>query len=82
MSNLEVNVVRHYSAGMPIAVIILKGVIDSLSRPELEQTIEELQAENLHHFIFDLSGLETIGSLGLGFFIKIQGQLREKSGGV
>ncbi|MFH1230864.1 MAG: STAS domain-containing protein, partial [Planctomycetota bacterium] len=82
MSNLEVNVARHYFTGMPIAVVSINGVMDNLNRTELEETIEKLQAENVYRFIFDLSGLETIGSLCLGFFVKVEGQSREKSGGV
>jgi anti-anti-sigma factor len=82
MSNLEVNVARQYFSGMPIAVVSINGVIDSLNRTELEETIEKLLAENVYRFIFDLSGLEAIGSLCLGFLIKIEGQAREKSGRV
>ena len=87
MTNLEIQVERHYFAGMFIAVIHLKGILsvdprERTYRSELEQTIEELLAENVYRFIFDLSGFETIGSTFLGFFIKVAGQAKEKGGSV
>ncbi|MFH0889253.1 MAG: STAS domain-containing protein [Planctomycetota bacterium] len=81
-NNLEVKITRQYFAGIPTATISLKGIIDIFSRSELDKTIERLLAENIYHYIFDLSGLQGIGSICLGLFIKIGGETREKSGAV
>jgi len=83
-NTLEINVARQHFSGMPIAVITLNGVIDSLSRTELGQTIENLLSEKVYHFVFDLSGVEerVFSSTSLGLFIKLVGAVREESGRV
>ena len=58
-----------------------KGIGDSLSR-ELEPTIKDLRAENIVHYIFDFSEVTTINSTGIGFMIKLVGEVQGRHGGV
>jgi anti-anti-sigma factor len=78
----RVKITRHHCSDIDIAIISLKGIIDSLNKTkELEETIEKLLAEGVCQFIFDLSGLETTDSTFLGFFIKLVVATKEKDGG-
>ena len=82
MSNLEINVTRHYCSGKDVACISLKGIMDSLARGELEQTTKDLLAENIAHYIFDLSEVTMAESTGIGFLIKLVTQVQVRFGGV
>lgn len=83
MTDLDIKIERSYYSGMPIARLSLQGTLDSLTKPQLEQAIENLLSEYTYRFILDLSsGLETTGSTGLGTFIKIAGKVKEKGGGL
>lgn len=82
MSNLEIKVERQHFSGRPLALITLTGIIDTLSRPELDQTIKGLLAEHIYRFIFEASGLKVSGPTILDFFIKVGARMKEKQGRV
>ena len=82
MSNLEIKVERQHFAGLPLALITLKGIIDTPSRPELDQTITDLFSEHVYRFIFEASGLKVSGPTILDFFIRVGAMMKEKSGRV
>jgi len=82
MSNLEIKVERQHYAGQPLALITLRGMIDTPSRPELDQTILNLSAEHVYRFIFEASGLKVSGPTILDFFIRVGAMMKEKQGRV
>ena len=82
MSNLEIKIERQPYAGLPLALIHLTGVIDTESRPELDQTIKDLLAEHIYRFIFEASGLKVSGPTILDFFLKVGAVIKERNGRV
>jgi len=82
MSNLEIKVERQHFSGLSLALIHLKGIIDTLSRPELDQAVKDLLAEHIYRFIFEASELKVSGPTILDFFIKVGAMIKEKSGRV
>ena len=65
-----------------MAVISLKGILDSAAEAQLNKIIAESLSEDCSHFIFDLSGLRTSSSPCVGFFIKALAQVRRQYGQV
>ena len=82
MSNLEIKVTRHHCSGKDVAVISLKGILDTLTRRELEKTTQDLLAENIAHYIFDLTEVTSAESTGIGFLIKLVADVQGQHGGV
>jgi len=82
MSNLEIKVERQHFSGQPLALITLTGIIDTISRPELDQAIKDLFSEHIYRFIFEASGLKISGPTILDFFIRVGAMMKEKQGRV
>src|SRR4051794_40327235 len=57
-------------------VIALAGKMDPEAVEELYPQIQEVFRAGLRRFVFDLSGLEYAGSLGLRLFLGLQNQVR------
>ena len=57
-------------------VIALAGKMDPVAVEELYPQIQEVFRAGLRRFVFDLSGLEYAGSLGLRLLVGLQNQVK------
>lgn len=65
-----------------IVIIVLNGILDGITLPELEKVTQRYLDEGIYNYIFDLAGLTRFSSAGTGFFISIVGVTSENSGGI
>lgn len=63
-----------------ITVFRLQGHLDSLAVPDLEKLFHAEPALSRRNWIMDLSHLEYISSAGIGAFMGVLADLREKGG--
>ena len=60
-------------------VIAVEGRIDTLTAPELEQSVMD-NAQNSDKIILDMAGVEYISSAGLRVLLVAQKEMRKKEG--
>jgi len=61
-----------------IVIVSLTGDLDPSAVGDLHPQIQELIRADYRHFIFDLTGLEHLGSLALRLFVALTIQLKRK----
>ncbi|HVL13867.1 MAG TPA: STAS domain-containing protein [Gemmata sp.] len=59
-----------------VCVVSLCGNLDSAAVDDLHPQVQELVRAGYRRFVFDLAGLEYIGSLGLRLFMALANQLK------
>ena len=59
-----------------IVTVSLTGDFDPVAVDDLHPQVQELVNAGFHHFIFDLSTLDHVGSLGLRLIVGLQNQLK------
>jgi len=64
----------------PVAVVRLKGVVDTTTAPIVERHLNEVVAQSTYRIVMDLSKTDYISSAGWGVFISKIRSLREHGG--
>jgi anti-anti-sigma factor len=59
-----------------ICVVSLAGTLDPVAVDDLHPQVQELVRAGFHRFVFDLSQLEHMGSLGLRLLLGLANQLK------
>ncbi len=60
--------------------IKLSGRLDAFHAPKVRAELEQLRAEGVRHFVFDLSQLEFLDSAGLAIFVTVLKQVQQEDG--
>lgn len=63
-----------------VEVLHLKGQLDAHSFPQLQDTLERIDAANPPRVVLDCSGLEYVSSAGLGVLKKMSREFRQREG--
>lgn len=63
-----------------VAILKVKGYLDTTTAHELEQTLSDLVARNEYKLVLDLSGVNYISSAGWGIFISEIKNIRNNGG--
>ena len=79
MEGIQIHIERP-SLQFPVAVIRLRGVIDTSTAPELERQLNGIIAESVYRIAVDLAKTDYISSAGWGVFISKIRFLRENGG--
>ena len=77
MTGLEI-ITREEAAG--VTIVVLKGAIDAYSYTKLEETLNNLIAQEAYKLIVDLSRVDYTASHGLGLLAGLLGVVRKNSG--
>jgi len=59
-----------------ICVVSLSGHLDPIAVEELQPRVQQLVAEGFRRYVFDLSQLRHIGSLGLRWLVGLHNQVK------
>ncbi|QJW99632.1 STAS domain-containing protein [Frigoriglobus tundricola] len=59
-----------------VCVVVATGKLDMVAADEFEPLLEGQFRTGTRHFVFDLGGLEYIGSLGLQAFLRLANRVR------
>jgi anti-anti-sigma factor len=59
-----------------VVVVVLTGHFDPMAADELHPQIQELIGAGFRRFVFDLAGLDYVGSLGLRLFLAVHNQVK------
>jgi anti-sigma B factor antagonist len=79
MESIEIKIDRA-DLQSPVAMIRLKGVIDTSTAPLLEQQINDVISDATYRIVVDLTKVDYISSAGWGVFISKIRHLRENGG--
>jgi anti-sigma B factor antagonist len=63
-----------------VCVVSLTGNLDSAAVEELHPQVQELVRAGYRRFVFDMQGLEYVGSLGLRLLVGLSNQLKGDGG--
>lgn len=63
-----------------LAVIIAGGELDANTAPVLREAIDQVLGQGARRLLFDLQGLDFIGSVGIGELIRAAKLLHERGG--
>lgn len=61
-----------------IVTVSLTGNLDPAAVDDLHPQVQELVHAGFHHFVFDLSALNHVGSLGLRLMVGLQNQVKDR----
>ena len=65
-----------------VFIITLKDRLDAFTAPELRQQIEQLLAEGINNFVFDLSDVPFFDSAAMAVFVSTLKKARQAGGDV
>lgn len=79
-STLNINVSEENS-NVPVTILAINGDLDSKTYPELEAKAKEVIGNGSTNLLFDLSGINFMGSAGLRALHSISNQLKDADSG-
>jgi len=80
MRSLEYNV-EMVGGKQTVAVLSLDGYVDSATSLDMDEAIDSILLQRIHHIVVDLSRVSYISSAGWGVFISKIKDIRENHGG-
>lgn len=79
LDDLKISVSQAGTEG-EVVVLRLDGVIDTLTAPNLDQTLSQLLQQARYKVVCDLAGVNYVSSAGWGVFISHIKEIRDKQG--
>ena len=77
MNNLlPFNATLTFDPSGKVCVVVATGKLDMVAAGELEPLLDAQFRTGTRHFVFDVSGLDYVGSLGLQVFIRLANRVR------
>ncbi len=65
-----------------VCIVCLTGSLDPLASEELDPLLKERYAAGFRRFVFDLTELAYVGSLGIRLLVGLSNQVKAEGGGV